>query len=197
MAEGKRFSRDFFNRYTPDVARDLIGARIVRVMKGRRLAGIVVETEAYRGTCDPASHAYRGKTERNSVMFGRPGHAYVYFTMGMHYCLNVTAEREGVAGAVLLRAIEPAEGVPAMTRNRGMDDLARLGAGPGNLTKALGVDLKLNGEDLVESERLFLEMGSGSLPIGKSTRVGITSGTSMRWRYFAKGNMHVSKGRPS
>ena len=134
-----RLRRDFFLRYTPSVAREMLGCRLVRLRGGRRLAGIIVETEAYRGAWDPASHAHRGKTSRNEVMFGPPGHAYVYFTMGVHHCLNVTTEKEGVAAAVLIRAVQPLEGVEVMKGNRGVTELTRVASGPGNLTEALGI----------------------------------------------------------
>ena len=191
-----RLPRRFFQRYTPDVARDLVGCRLVRVVGGQMLSGVVVETEAYRGSRDPASHAFQGKTPRNEVMFGPAGHAYVYFTMGMHFCLNVTTEPDGVPAAVLLRALQPVEGIQAMMENRGVGDLRRLASGPGNLTKALRIDRDLNGEDIVESDRLRLEPGN-AVPVGVSTRVGVSSGKTRRWRFYAKENPFVSKGKPS
>ena len=192
-----RISRGFFERYTPRVARELLGWRLVRVLDGERLSGLIVETEAYRGAGDPASHAYRGVTKRNEIMFGQAGRAYVYFTMGMHYCLNITTEPEGIAAAVLIRALEPKEGVETMKRNRGVNDLRRLTAGPGNLTRALMVDRRLNGEDLCSSRVLFLERGGTLQDIGVSTRVGVSAGAGLRWRFFAKGSPWVSKGKPS
>jgi DNA-3-methyladenine glycosylase len=130
-------------------------------------------------------------------MFGDPGHAYVYFTMGVHYCLNVTTEGHGTPGAVLIRAIEPMEGLELMQRNRGMDDVRRLAAGPGNLTKALDIGRGSNGEDLTRSQRLFIESGQWVGEVGVSTRVGVSSGRSFRWRFFAKDNTFVSRGKPS
>ena len=191
-----RLSRKFFERYTPSVARDLLGCRLVRVDRGERMSGIIVETEAYRGRRDPASHAYRGRTERNAVMFGEAGHAYVYFTMGMHYCLNVTTEPPGNAGAVLLRAIEPLEGVEEMVRNRGQDKGVHIADGPGRLTKALRIDRSLNGEDIVTSERLFIERGPKPKRLGKSTRIGVSKGVDREWRFFVMGSRFVSKGKP-
>ncbi|MDG6921659.1 MAG: DNA-3-methyladenine glycosylase [Nitrososphaerota archaeon] len=192
-----RVPREFYNRYTPAVARDLIGCRIVRVIGGERLSGTIVETEAYRGPRDPASHAHKGMTPRNRVMFGPPGHAYVYFTMGLHYCLNVTTEPLGAPGAVLLRAIEPCEGVCAMSKNRGGAPFVKLASGPGNLTKALGIDDRFDGEDLVTSERLYLEYERKAREISTSTRVGVSAGRSNRWRFFERGNRFVSRGKPS
>jgi DNA-3-methyladenine glycosylase len=193
----KRLQRRFFERYTPYVARDLLGCLLVRTLDGQRFSGVVVETEAYRGSQDPASHAYRGRTPRNEVMFGTAGHAYVYFTMGMHYCLNVTTEPSGFPAAVLLRAIQPVEGVDAMRANRKVEDIRRLASGPGNLTKAMRIDGALNGEDLIESERLFLEWGKTEGPVRVSTRVGVSVGGSRRWRFFVGGSPFVSRGRPS
>ncbi len=192
-----RRPRSFFERYTPDVARGLLGSRLVRVLRGARMSGVIVETEAYRGSRDPASHAFRGRTGRNEAMFGPAGHAYVYFTMGVHYCLNVTTEGEGTPGAVLIRAVQPEEGVGIMRKNRGVDDVLRLAAGPGNLTRALDIGRALNGEDLVRSDRIFIEAGARAGAIGVSSRVGVASGRSFKWRFFVKGNPFVSKGRPS
>lgn len=192
-----RVERGFFERYTPKVARGLIGCRLVRTLSRERLSGTIVETEAYRGHRDPASHAYRGKTKRNEVMFGPAGHAYVYFTMGVHYCLNITTEQEGAAAAVLLRAIEPLEGAERMKRNRGTNNVTRLASGPGNLTRALGIDRELNGEDMITSPRLFVEQGFSTGKIGISSRVGVSAGKSLRWRFYAEGNPFASKGMSS
>jgi len=192
-----RLRRPFFKRYTPSVARELIGCRLVRILEGERLAGLIVETEAYRGRGDPASHAFRGRTRRNEVMFGPAGHAYVYFTMGAHFCLNITTEPKETPAAVLIRAIEPVEGIATMKRNRGLDELNRLAAGPGNLTKALKIGKDLNGEDIVRSTRLFLEDGSLMKGISRSSRVGISTGKSSKWRFYVEGNEFVSKAKPS
>ena len=192
-----RPGREFFQKYTPLVARGLLGCRLVRVVEDERLSGIIVETEAYRGRRDPASHAFRGKTPRNEVMFGPAACAYVYFTMGMHFCLNVTTEAEGTPGAVLVRAIEPTEGVQMMMENRGTEDLEKVASGPGNLTKALGIDMDLNGEDMVLSPRLFLEQGETIKEVEVSRRVGVSAGRAFRWRFYTRGSPFVSKGRPS
>jgi len=193
----ERLTRHFFGRYSPDVARDLLGKRLVRVIRGRRLSGMVVETEAYRGSRDPASHAYLGRTRRNEVMFEGPGHAYVYFTMGLHYCLNLTTEPIGSPGAVLIRALEPVEGLRQMMTNRGVSDQKRMTNGPANLTQALKIDGSLNGEDVVVSDKLFVEEWRKPGRIGSSSRVGINRGTSYGWRFFVESNQYVSKGRPS
>jgi DNA-3-methyladenine glycosylase len=192
-----RLLRAFYLRNSTVVARDLLGKLLVRSAGGRRLSGTIVEVEAYRGMRDPASHAYRGRTSRNEVMFGEPGHAYVYFTYGNHYCLNVTCEPPGSPAAVLIRAIEPREGVETMRANRGVTGLLDLASGPGKLTKALGIGRDLNGEDLVSSERLFLEEGERPHAVATSARVGISKGSGFQWRYFAEGSPFVSRGKPS
>ncbi len=129
-------------------------------------------------------------------MFGPAGVAYVYFSMGIHHCLNVTTEKDAPA-AVLIRAIQPFEGAEKMKLKRGVTELTKVASGPGNLTKALGIDRKFNGEDVVTSRRLFFEAGKGARDIGVSARVGVSSGRSFRWRFYERGNPFVSKGRPS
>ncbi len=197
MMGSTRLGRHFYERYTPRVARDLLACKLVRIVEGARLAGEIVETEAYRGVRDPASHAYRGQTRRNSVMFGEAGHAYLYFTYGFHHMLNFTTEPEGTPGAVLIRAIQPIEGEALMMANRGADTLEGLTNGPGKLTKALKIDRSLNGEDLVTSRRLFVEKGEKPGGVGTSSRVGINEGAAYRWRFYIKGNQFVSGGRPA
>ncbi len=197
LAGNGRLKRSFFERYTPDVARELVGSSLVRVVGERRVTGIVVETEAYRGPRDPASHAHRGVTHRNIVMFGPPGFAYVYFTMGVHYCLNVSTEAVGSPGAVLLRAVQPVDGIDVMSENRGVDDIRRLASGPGNLAKAFAVDGAFNGEDLVNSDRLYFERGKAVGPVRATARVGVAEARSRPWRYYVRGSPFVSRGRPS
>ena len=128
-------------------------------------------------------------------MFGEPGHAYVYFSYGSHYCLNLTAEPSGSPAAVLVRALEPAEGVSIMRRNRRVEEMKNLASGPGKLTMALAVDGDLNGEDLVTSARLFLEDGPPPGAVLSSPRVGVSSGAARRWRFFAARSTFVSGGR--
>ena len=192
-----RLDQDFFARYTPTVAKSLLGMVVVRVIDGSRLSGRIVETEAYRAQRDPASHAYRGETGRNRVMFGEPGHAYVYFVYGNHHALNITTEPVGTAGAVLIRAIEPLEGVAKMKELRGRCDIDSLTDGPGKLTRAMQIGRELNGEDIVESKALFIENGTRPVEIGTSARVGISRGKTLRWRFFDAGSPFVSKAKPS
>ncbi len=152
--------RTFYNRPTEQVARDLLGQRLVRLYEGRRLAGLITETEAYIGQDDLACHARFGLTPRSAIMFGPPGHAYVYFTYGMHWMLNVITEAEGFPAAVLIRAIVPEEGLEVMQalRPRPARSPARLTDGPAKLAQALGIDKRLNGHDLCQpSAELFIE----------------------------------------
>jgi DNA-3-methyladenine glycosylase len=188
-----RLGRPFFSRYTPDVARKLLGCLLVRRIGSRTLSGRIVEVEAYRGSDDPASHSYRGVTKRNSVMFGEAGRVYIFFSYGFHWCLNFTTEKEGQPGAVLIRALEPVEGIEDMARNRGVSELGRLTDGPGKLTKALSIDRAFNGEDVVKSKRLYVLRGEEPVKIKASARIGISRGREQQWRYFIEGNPFVSK----
>ena len=150
------FPRDFYNRPTLKVARDLIGARLVRILDGMKLVGLITEAEAYIGEEDLACHARAGLTPRTALMFGPPGHAYVYFTYGNHWMLNAVTEREGFPAAVLIRAIQPIEGIEIMMKRRkGRDTL-----GPGKLTQALGITKSENQVDLTEANSgLWIEAG--------------------------------------
>ncbi|MGD0637275.1 MAG: DNA-3-methyladenine glycosylase [Nitrososphaerales archaeon] len=190
-----RLGRSFYSRYTPEVARSLLGSTLVRVIGATVFRSKVVEVEAYRGADDPASHAYRGVTKRTSVMFGEPGHAYVYFTFGFHHCLNLTTEAEGEPGAVLIRAVEPLDGIEEMRRRRGVEALMNLTSGPGKLTKAMGIDLRLNGEDVVKSKELFLLRGAREERVAVSTRIGVSKGREKPWRFYIDGSPFVSGAR--
>ncbi len=153
-----RLERAFFARPTLEVARDLLGCRLVRILPGgQRLSGIITETEAYIGESDQASHASVGRTARNAVMYGPPGYAYVYLIYGVHHCLNVVTEEEGFPAAVLIRSLQPEEGIEMMRKHRlGRPD-SELTNGPGKLCQALRIDRTLNGADLVAGETLFIE----------------------------------------
>jgi len=179
------------------VAKDLLGHRLVSVVGGRRCAVRLVETEAYVGPADPASHAYRWRrTRRNAVMYGPPGSLYVYFTYGMHWCANVVTEREGFPAAVLLRAGEPLEGLELMRRRRGGVRDAELASGPAKLAQALGITGRLDGHPLV-APPLWVEVGE---PVGPrdrvaSRRVGVRRGARRLLRFFVRGDPHVSRPR--
>ncbi|MBI3585558.1 MAG: DNA-3-methyladenine glycosylase [Ignavibacteriales bacterium] len=188
-----KLPRSFYLRPTLQVARDLLGKHIVRILNGKKLVGNIVEVEAYVGSKDPASHTYRGKTKRNEVMFKQGGHLYVYFTYGMHFCANVVTREEDIGEAVLIRAVEPIEGIDLMKKNRAKDSFD-LTNGPAKLCEALGIQREQNGTDLLGNEIYLLE--SKAIPkssIGTSTRIGIRVGTEKRWRFFVKGNDWVSK----
>lgn len=186
-----RLPRKFFARPTVIVARDLLGQRLVLVRNGQRLAGLITETEAYVGEEDLACHARVGRTARNSVMYGPPGHAYVYFTYGMHWCLNCVTERAGFPAAVLLRAILPVEGIEAMRWLRGTSRSdgrrvpdGRLADGPAKLAQALGIDQRLNGHDLCAREaKLFVERARALPPaqVIAGPRAGLAN-TPEPWR---------------
>ncbi|MCD6414655.1 MAG: DNA-3-methyladenine glycosylase [Candidatus Diapherotrites archaeon] len=178
--------RDFYARNTLVVAKQLLGKVLVRKSKVGIMKGIIIEVEAYKEN-DPASHSYRGPTKRNAVMYGPPGHAYVYFCYGNHWLLNFVTEKEGTAGAVLIRAIKPTKGIDLMKKNRGKEDLKNLTNGPGKLTKALAIDGKDNGIDITHGN-LYVEEGIKPKEIHKSTRIGIKAGTDRKWRFFVKEN---------
>ena len=181
--------REFYDRSTLKVARELLGAQLVRVVDGHRLVGVITEAEAYIGQNDLGCHAKAGRTPRTEVMFGPPGHAYVYFTYGNHWMLNVVTEREGFPAAVLIRAIRPVRGEAEMSRRRsGRDTL-----GPGKLTQALGITGADNGLDLTKKRsRLWLEAGR-PIPnsvVTKGPRVGLNTvpepWKSKPWRFLVR-----------
>jgi DNA-3-methyladenine glycosylase len=186
--------RSFYARSSLEVARDLIGRLLVRPLAHDILVGRIVECEAYQEG-DPASHSFRGRTERNEVMFGQPGHLYVYFTYGMHFCMNVVTGRHGEGSAVLLRAAEPVEGLEWMRNRRGREDARLLCAGPGRLTQAFGIDRAHNGIDLVGGDVMFIARGTpvSDERLGESARVGVTVGMDRPWRYFEAGSPFVSR----
>lgn len=187
-----KLTRSFYSRRTDLVARDLLGCVLVRKIGNNKLSGKIVEVEAYFGQDDPASHAYRGITPRNRVMFGKPGFAYVYFIYGNYYCLNFTTEREGKAGAVLIRALEPLEGIDVMKRNRNTDNIRNLTNGPGKLTQALKITKEQNGQDLTGDD-LYVLSDRKPKKIVETTRIGIKNGKELKLRFYIKGNKFVSK----
>jgi DNA-3-methyladenine glycosylase len=185
--------REFFDRSVHDVARELIGCEL----RVGPTAGVIVETEAYEES-DPACHAYIGRTTRNEVLFGPPGHAYVYLSYGIHSLLNFVTEPEGTASAVLIRALEPTEGIELMRERRGRDETEQLCSGPGKLSEALGVDLSLNGDDLLAPpfELTERDPDSAELEITASPRIGITKAADLPWRYCIAGSRFVSRPWP-
>jgi DNA-3-methyladenine glycosylase len=189
-----QLQRDFYERNTLLVARELIGMRLVRLMDNVRLAGIIVEAEAYRGEEDLGCHAKAGYTSRTSVMYGPAGHAYVYFTYGKHWMLNFVTEQPGFPAAVLIRAIEMEEGREFVARRRNRQPFERWTDGPAKLCQALGIDGNLNGHDLcAQDATIFVESNHGNpifaLSVTTSPRVGLNNvpepWKSIPWRYLA------------
>lgn len=175
------------------VAPRLLGCRLVRQLGSTEVSGRIVEVEAYSQE-DAASHSYRGETERTRVMFGPPGHSYVYFTYGMHYCCNVVTGASGFGSGVLIRALEPLTGVPLMSRNRHGLSGAALTNGPAKLCQALQIDRRLNGHDLRTGPlRLVIEPPLEQTAIVQTTRVGISRSQDVPWRFYIKHNPYVSK----
>ena len=179
--------RKFFARSVHEVAPDLIGATLL--FKG--VGGVIVEVEAYHHT-DPAAHSYRGRTARNAVMFGPPGKAYVYRSYGVHWCLNFVCEREGSASAVLIRALQPARGLAAMRRRRGVKNERLLCSGPGRLCQALGISGAHNGLALDQSPFKLLARTT-KLKVAVGSRIGISKATKHPWRYGLAGSRYLSK----
>ena len=187
MTKHGQLGRDFFARSVHEVAPDLIGAMLL--FKG--VGGMIVEVEAYHHT-DPAAHSYRGRTERNAVMFGPPGFAYVYRSYGIHWCVNFVCEVEGSASAVLIRALAPTHGIATMRRRRGVRDERLLCCGPGRLAQALGITHAHNGLALDRPPfELFARNDVVEIAVG--TRIGITKAADRPWRYGLAGSRFLSK----
>ena len=182
-----RLRKSFFNRSVHEVAPELIGATLLF----RGVGGIIVEVEAYHHT-DPAAHCYGGQTARNAVMFGPPGYSYVYRSYGIHWCINFVCERAGSASAVLLRALEPTEGLAAMHRRRRTADVRLLCSGPGRLTEALGIKHAQNGLALDEAP-FELRRRRGAVDVVAGPRIGITKAVEHPWRYGLAGSRFLSK----
>jgi DNA-3-methyladenine glycosylase len=193
-------ARAFFVRDPRRVARELLGKVLVRQSSGARLTARVVEVEAYLGEKDPAAHAASGRTLRNAVLFGPPGHAYVYFIYGNHYCLNVSCEPEGKAGCVLFRALEPISGIEEMAHTRGVTirgsaDLRKLTSGPGRLSEAFGITRERdNGVDLTDAAAGLFLADDGFLAgrVRTTPRIGIAKAADVPLRYVLDGNPFVS-----
>ena len=193
-----KLPREFYLQNSLKTARQLIGKVLARKISRRIYAGIIVETEAYLGSKDPASHAYNGKTKRNEFMFEEGGRVYVYFTYGNHYCINAVTGKKGIAGAVLIRAVEPVAGIEFMKINRSTENLYNLASGPGKLTQAMEITSELNGRDFTGNE-IFIAVPAEKLKykINSSKRIGITKNPDKLYRYYAAGNQFVSGFRKS
>ena len=184
MKQDMILPREFYNRETVKVAKDLLGKTLVRKINGYTLSGAITETEAYRYKDDPASHAHRGITERNKAMFGEVGKAYVYFTYGMYYCFNVVAKSQRAgAGAVLIRALEPQKGIEKMIRNRKTGQISNLTNGPGKLTQSLKITKAQYDEDLAKQSTLYITEGIEPDKIVLGPRIGIRTATDKLWNF--------------
>jgi DNA-3-methyladenine glycosylase len=193
MTAAPRADRAFFARPVLEVARDLVGWTV----RHGETAGVIVETEAYHQD-EPACHAYVGMTPRTATLYGPPGRAYVYRSYGIHALLNAVCEPEGVGAAVLIRALEPADGIELMRLRRRLERVADLCSGPGKLTQALGIELDLNGTDLLSDGPILLEPPPAPLPVlSEGPRVGITKAVELPWRFCAAGSRSVSRPWPA
>jgi DNA-3-methyladenine glycosylase len=202
-----RLPRGFYARPTLQVAEDLLGKALVHRTRAGLTSGIIVEVEAYVGESDPACHAAPGPTRRNAPLYGPPGHAYVYLNYGVHYLFNVVTEPAGSPAAVLIRALEPLDGIPLMRTRRGRMRTARrrqhgrriadheLCKGPGNVSHAMGISLRDNTLDLLGDVLYVEDRRQGVGDVSWSPRIGITKGTEHHWRCFAAGSACVSGSR--
>ena len=184
--------RTFYQRPTLEIAPDLLGRYLVAADSQAQVGGRIVEVEAYIGEDDPACHAHRGRTMRNDVMYGPPGRAYVYFTYGNHWMLNVVTEREGFPAAVLIRALEPKIGQHIMCQRRRVTRDRDLTNGPGKLTAALGISGTDNGSNLRDSRLFITQFIDPPAAIGQSGRVGVSEGGDVPWRFFDSESPWVS-----
>ena len=196
--KAKALARSFYDRDPRLVGPGLLGKILIRRQCGELLTGRIVEVEAYLGADDPAAHAFIGRTPRNAILFGLPGHAYVYFIYGNHYCLNVSCLPDGIPGGILFRAVEPIGGIKDMFKLRGIaesSDLRRLTRGPGRLAAAFGITRERdNGKDLTDAESDLYIADDGSAPprILITKRIGITKAAEMPLRFIVAGNRFVS-----
>jgi len=184
--------QSFYGRDTVTVARELLGCRLVHNSPQGLTVGRIVETEAYMQG-DPACHASRGMTQRNRPMFGPPGYVYIYFIYGMYYCFNVVTDREGVGEAVLVRALEPMEGIPLMQSRRGKKKLTDLCSGPAKLIQAMGIKKEYNGMSLVGDKFFIAPRDIPEPEIVTTTRIGIKEGADLPLRFYIAGNKYISR----
>lgn len=198
--KSNQLKREFYTRGLITVAKELLGKIIVKKSDRQYLTGKIVEVEAYHGGFDEASHAFKGKTKRNEVMFKEGGHLYVYFTYGAHFCANVVIGKKNKAVAALIRGVEPIAGIETMTRNRfarkleNEKELFNLTSGPGKFAKAFGINRNHNGIDLTKEEIFILDQPKlKNSEIGVSKRIGITKSVDLPWRFYIKNNPYVSR----
>ncbi len=181
----------FLTEDTRTIAKKLLGMYLIHESTEGKTVGKIVETEAYLWN-DPAAHSFSGKTKRNAPMFGKPGIAYVYFTYGMHFCFNVVTAEEGKGEAVLIRALEPIEGIELMKKRRKQEEIHAICNGPAKLVQAMGIRKKYNGHFLLEKP-LYLEEKKENVKIISKQRIGITKASDKKWRFLIKGNSFVSR----
>ncbi len=189
----KVLSREFYNRPAKVVAREFLGKILFHRTKRGIISGYIVETESYGGRDDPASHAYKKITPRNSVMFGPPGYAYVYLCYGFYNLFNVVTQEEGVPSAVLIRAVEPIEGLDIMKKNRKTDNIYCLSNGPGKLTQAFMIGQSYNKEPVFKKGLLIFDSNNTGFKIVRKKRIGIKLGAEKLLRFYIKGNKFVSQ----
>jgi DNA-3-methyladenine glycosylase len=189
----KPLPRAFYARDAKEVAKDLLGKIVVRKLTDGTIKAKIVETEAYYGEQDPASHAFRGRTKRAKIMWEKPGVAYVYLIYGMYYLFNIVTEEKGKAGAVLIRALDPLEGIGLMKKIRKIDEIKDLTNGPGKLTQALSITNKEHKQDLISGPLIIEEGIREEFEIISSIRIGVSAGGQAELRFYIKGNESVSK----
>ncbi|NOS83937.1 MAG: DNA-3-methyladenine glycosylase [Ignavibacteria bacterium] len=189
-----KLNEDFYLQSCLKAAKSLIGKVLVRKRGSKLYSGVIIETEAYLGDKDPASHSFKGRTRRNEHMFGRGGTAYVYFTYGNHYCVNAVIGKPGVAHAVLIRAVEPVTGIKSMKKNRGIDNIYELCSGPGKLTQAMEINGELNGASLLGNE-IYITIPEvlRNHKIIKTKRIGITKNADVLYRFIDSESPFVSR----
>ena len=193
--QSKKLPRDFYLQPTRRAARALLGKVLVHDSAEGLAVGRIVEAEAYLAEDDPGCHAYKGKTKRNAVMFGPPGHAYVYFTYGNHWLINAVTQAEGVPEAVLIRALEPVEGIELMRARRGRENIRDLCSGPGKLAQALGIGKEHNGTDLTQGPLWVADDGFKVSRVSRTTRIGLASGQGdeLPLRFVVAGSPFASR----
>ncbi len=185
--------KSFYNRAPEVVAQELLGKLLIHKINNQIVSGIIVETESYGGKNDPASHAYKKKTERNKIMFHKPGTAYIYLCYGMYYLMNIITMPEGVPAAVLLRALEPFAGIEIMHKNRNTKNIFNLTNGPGKLTMALGIDKNFNDKSVCRGELIIRDTDVKNFNIVRRTRIGINVGKEELLRFYIEKNKFISK----
>ncbi len=200
LVNGKKLERNFYSKELLVVARQILGKIFVKKNGGKILSGRIVEVEAYNGTIDRAAHTYIGQTKRNKVMFNEGGYLYVYLSYGVHYCCNIVTGKEGYGTAVLIRALEPVDGINDMVKNRfgkklpDDKDIFNLTNGPGKVCKSFGINLKHSGIDLTGDKSYLIDSPlRKNEEVGVSRRIGISKSIELPWRFFIKDNPYISR----